>query len=239
MSKAQGTARAEPELDEARVAAYLHDNPDFLCRHPDVLAIQSLHHDTGSAASLIERQVGMLRDDNRQLQSRLNEFMAAARGNEQRVVQLNNLARTLLAAANLRDMVTGLADCARREMNVDDVFIGIRRQAGATVGADDGVHLLTDDDPCDDAVTHVFRRGQPVCGPLSAAQVGALFGEVQPAPASAAMVPLGTHGVHGALVLASTDTDRFVPDMGTLFPELLGELVTTALRRYLGAKSLP
>ena len=53
------------------------------------------------------------------------------------------------------------------------------------------------------------------------------------------MIPLGTSGVHGALVLASRKGERFVPDMGTLFLELMGELVTVALQRLLGRETLP
>ena len=53
------------------------------------------------------------------------------------------------------------------------------------------------------------------------------------------MIPLGARGVHGALVLASRKGDRFVPEVGTLFLELTGELVTAALQRLLGRDALP
>lgn len=236
MSDAETSAGVQPTLEDADVAAYLQRHPDFLRRHPEALAAADVRHDSGAAASLIERQVAMLRDHNRQLQSQLNDFMAAARDNEQRVVQLNSLARALLAATDTGTLVHSLSDCVRREMNVDAVFIGIRTQLDAAGG---GIHILTDGDPCDQAVTHVFRRAKPVCGALSDAQVAALFADTQPAPASAAMVPLGEDGVRGALVLASTDAAHFVPDMGALFLELMGDLVTTALQRHLGAEILP
>ena len=35
------------------------------------------------------------------------------------------------------------------------------------------------------------------------------------------------------LALASEDPQRFYPEMGTLYLKRLGELVSTALRRYL------
>lgn len=238
MSEAKRKTSVEPVLDAAAVADYLQNHPDFLQRHPDVLAALRLSHDSGTAASLIERQVGLLRDSNRQLQSRLNELIEMARGNEQRVLQLNSLAKALIGAGDTAELVSALADCVKREMDVDAVFIGIRGMdaAGDARGC---IHALTRDDPCSKAVTHVFRRGKPVCDALSADQVQALFGDNAPALTSAAMVPLGVRDVHGALVLASTEPEHFVPDMGTLFVGLVGELVTTGLRRHLGSHVLP
>lgn len=239
MSKAEVTADPASALDETEIAAYLRNHPDFLHQHPQVLAALNLHHESGAAASLIERQVALLRAENRDLQSRLNEFMQAARSNEQRVTQLNSLARALVAAGELEELVSGLTDCVQREMGVDAVFIGLQAQREAVDRATAaGMHALADDDPCMEAVNHVFRRGKPICGPLSATQAQTLFADREPLPASAAMVPLGRHGVHGALVLASIDAEHFVADMGTLFLELMGELVTTALRRHLGSDSL-
>ena len=106
------------------------------------------------------------------------------------------------------------------------------------------LHVITtnNDTPAGKALTNVYRRGKPICGPLSEEQSEALFATRSndvPALASAAMIPLGTSGVHGALVLASRKGERFVPDMGTLFLELMGELVTVALQRLLGRETLP
>src|SRR5699024_6153395 len=150
-----------------------------------------------------------------------------------------SLARALISAHDVTELVIGLTDCVEQEMNVAAVFIGICAGEDSAAPVGNGVHILTDDDPCREAVTHVFRRGEPVCGPLSAAQAHPLFDGHESVPASAAMVPLGVHGVHGVLVLASTDADHFVSGMGTLFLEFMGELVTTALRHHLGPESLP
>lgn len=235
MSKATTQTNAEPLLDEAEVVDFLHKQPDFFKRHPDALAQLTVTHDSGSAASLIERQVDVLRTNNRQLQARLNELIDMARGNEQRVTQVNHLAQALIAATDVAELVQALVDCVKQEMSVDAVFIGLRGLAETAGDGDAIVHPLAEDTPADHAVTDVFRRGKPICGALSAQQAKTLFGGGTSPLASAAMVPLGTDGVHGALVLASTDSDYFVANMGTLFLDLMGELVTTGLRRHLGA----
>lgn len=236
MNEAKEQTSVENTLDEAAVVEYLQQHADFLQRHPDVLAEQAVSHDSGAAASLIERQVGVLRDSNRQLQSRLSELIELARGNEQRVTRLNNIAKALVAAADGASFAAALDTCIRQEMRVDATFIGLRGLDEAVAAGDStAIHTLPEQSPASEAVTHVFRRGKPICGPLSAQQVEALFGAEAAQVASAAMVPLGTDGVRGALVLASADASYFGPDMGTLFLELLGGLVTTGLRRHLGA----
>ncbi|MES1924480.1 DUF484 family protein [Salinisphaera sp. T31B1] len=230
--------RQTPELDAADVAAYLEAHPDFLRRHPEVLEVLDTRHDSGNAVSLIERQVGALRATNRQLQSRFNELIETARDNEQRVVQLNRLARVLVAAVAPAELVRELAYCLKQHLDVDHVYIGLEKPADHAEGE---IQVIDHDSPAGRALTNVFRRGKPICGPLSEEHSEALFATRTndvPALASAAMIPLGIHGVHGALVLASRKPQRFVPDAGTLFLELTGELVTAALRRLLGDDAL-
>lgn len=224
------------EFDEADLAAYLERHPDFLQRHPEALQAQEVRHSAGSAVSLIERQVESLRRANQRMQSRLKELIAAARDNELRVRHLNSLARTLIAADTPAELVRDLTDCLRRELGVDALFIGVTGGDEVEVG---GIRALRRDSAEMGALTNVFRRGKPICGTLTEEQIEALFpdhGEIP--PQSVALIPLGGTEVHGVLALASRDPKRFVPEMGTWFLELTGELVTAACRRHLGASRL-
>lgn len=223
-------------VDEAELASYLETHPDFLARHPEALEAQALSHDAGSAVSLIERQVDSLRRANQQMQTRLKELIAAAHDNELRVRNLNGLARALIAADSAEALVKGLTDCLRRELGVDALYLGVMGNDDVAVG---GIRPLHRDTPQMNALTSVFRRGKPICGPLTEEQVEALFpGQGDVPPQSAALIPLGEGQVRGVLALGSRDSRRFVPEMGTWFLELTGELVTTALRRHLGSGRL-
>lgn len=224
------------ELDEAELAAYLERHPDFLQRHPQALQAQEVPHAAGSAVSLIERQVDSLRHANQRMQSRLKELIAAARDNELRVRNLNGLARALIAADTPADLVRGLTDCLHRELGVDALFIGVTGGEEVAVG---GIHALQSDSAEMRALTNVFRRGKPICGALTEEQIAVLFPDQgDTPPQSAALIPLGEDEVRGVLALASRDPRRFVPEMGTWFLELTGQLVTTACRRHLGASKL-
>lgn len=224
------------EIDEAELAAYLERHPDFLQRHPQALQAQELRHESGAAVSLIERQASDLRRANQQMQSRLKELIAAARDNELRVQHLNSLARALIAADTPEALVEGLADCLRRELGVDALYIGVTGGDEVAVG---GIRPLRRDSAQMHALTNVFRRGKPICGPLTGEQTEALFPDQDDIPPqSAALIPLGDGEVRGVLALASRDSRRFVPEMGTWFLELAGQLVTAACRRHLGADKL-
>lgn len=224
------------EIDEAEVAAYLERHPDFLQRHPQALQAQEVPHAAGGAVSLIERQVDSLRRANHQMQSRLKELIAAAHDNELRVKHLNGLARALIAADTPADLIRGLSDFLRRELGVDALFIGVTGGEDVEVG---GIHALHRESAQMRALTNVFRRGKPICGPLTEEQVEALFPDHgDTPPQSAALIPLGENEVRGVLALGSRDSRRFVPEMGTWFLELSGELVTTACRRHLGSGRL-
>ena len=224
------------DLDENEVAAYLESHPDFLQRFPQVLDALQVGHDAGNAVSLIERQVQGLRDQNQKMHAHLAELVSTARENELRVQHVNSLASVLIAADTPKALVDGLRRCVHQELSVDAIFIGILGSDEVEVG---GIHALKRDSAQMEAVTNAFRRGKPICGPLNASQVEALFPETGDiSPQSAALIPLGKGEVHGVLVLGSRDSKRFVPEMGTLFLELMGELVTTACRRHLGSDKL-
>lgn len=237
MSESSHAEQIEPKvLDEADITDYLQQHPDFLQRHPEVLQAMELEHNSGGAVSLIERQVDSLRQAKHQAQSQLSGLVEIARDNEQRVGYLNELAKVLIGAQTPADMLDGLRDYLQQQLSVDALFLGLTGRAETTA---DGIHALQENSGQMQALTNVFRRGQPICGPLADDQVAVLFPDAGATPPrSAALIPLGGQTVRGALVLASRDPQRFVPEMGTLFLELMGDLMTTACRRQLGSKAL-
>jgi len=229
-------SQPDPSLDEADVAAYLRANPSFLERHPEVLEHLRVSHESGSAVSLIERQVASLQRQNADLKRQLDALVSTARENELRVQHLNRLARVLIRSEEPEGMIAGLRECLHEELGVDELFVGLLGRPSEDTPS---VTAINEDDERARAVTNVFRRGKPICGPLNDEQIDVLFPEHGGTPPqSAALVPLGTDEVHGVLVLGSRDPQRFEPDMGTMFLELLGDLVTTALRRHLGPERL-
>lgn len=232
------TTQAARELtspvDERDVASHLLEHADFLERHPEVLEHLRLRHESGRAVSLIERQVDILRARNQQLQSRLTELLETARENESRVWHLNTLARNLITAETPVDVLSGITACLKRDFGVDMVFLGLKSDSGT---GETGPEWLGPEDARLKAFDNFFRLGRISCGPLNADDARLLFPQWpqdETTLASAALIPLGKPVTSGMLALASREAQRFEPDMGTFFLELLGDLVAVALRRQLG-----
>jgi uncharacterized protein YigA (DUF484 family) len=239
MPRKKSTAKNETDKrpvpmrpDEHEVAAYLAAHPDFLRQRPDTLKALDVPHASGNAVSLIERQVQALRQTNAELRARFNELVATARSNEDRVAQLNQVAQIMAGAVSTDGLVFELTYCLREQLAVDRVYVGLQ---GTLPIAITRVDRLDESPAARRALTNLFRRGQPMCGELSAHQSGALFGtdDIDPMT-SAAMIPIADNNVRGAVVLASVDPNRFTADMGTLFVTQLGDLLTATLRRLLG-----
>lgn len=227
------TAKQDAESeDEGRIAGYLRRHPDFFQRFPDLLEIMELRHAAGSAVSLIERQVEILRGRSHRLEDRLKNLLDNAKDNEHRATGVHTLARTLIRAPTLAAAVLGLRKCLREDFGVDEVFVGV----AATHLKRQDIEGLTRLDPGGavvKALDNFFRTRLLECGPLDEARARLLFPNAAAAPKSAALVPLDREKNLGVLVLGSTDPDRFQPKQGRLFLEMTAELVSAALRAKL------
>ena len=224
MTRAEALPATPAEDEEQSVLDYLGRHPDFFERHADWLAEQPLRHGSGAAVSLIERQVTVLREHNEKLRSRLDELLATARSNEERVKGLNLLAENLIRADSLASVIAGLAESLNRDFQVESVQLALFGEAREDAGA--CIWIQRDQIP--EALQDFFRQGRVSCGPLSAPVAELLFpghGELQ----SVAMVPLDRSAPLGLIALASTDPARFSPDMGELFLEMTAKLITAAL----------
>ena len=219
-------------LDEEQVLAYLKARPDFLTRHPELLETLQLQHTSGSAVSLIERQVEVLRGRSQRLEDRLTQLLENARDNERRATNVHRLARTLIRAPTLAAAVSGLQQCMREDFGIDEAWVGV--VPGLLKRNDiEGLHKLESEGAVARQFENFLRTKLIECGPLSEARAKLLFPKAAELPQSAAVVPLERDKNLGMLILASRDPQRFQPRQGKLFLEMTAELVAAALRAKL------
>ncbi len=229
---AEAKVEASPALTETEVAAYLRAHPDFLLRHPELLETMELQHSSGSAVSLIERQVEILRGRSQRLEDRLGNLLEAAGDNEKRATSVHRLARVLIRAPTLASAILGLQTSMREDFGIDEIFVGI---VGPLLKHSniEGLARLEMDGAIARSFDNFFRTKLIECGPLAEAQAKLLFPKAVEAPQSAAVVPLEKDKNLGMLVLASRDPQRFQPRQGRLFLEMTAELVSAAIRAKL------
>jgi uncharacterized protein YigA (DUF484 family) len=220
------------KLNDDEVAAFLKEHPDFLSRHPHLLETLELRHAAGTAVSLIERQVEVLRGRCQRLEDRLRDLTQIARENELRASSVQRLARTLLGAQTLGQVITGLSKVMREDFDIDAVFVGV--QPNVTRRHDiEGLHRLDAHNPIVKAYDNFFRTRLIECGPIEPERAALFFPHAKEPLLSAAIVPLEKEKNLGMLVLASTEAERFQPRQGKLFLEMCAELVSAAIRARL------
>lgn len=221
----------EPVSEEA-VVEYLRNHPDFFEKHVPLLAILRVPHPTGSAVSLIERQVTVLRQQNQQLRRKLMDMVQTARDNEELTGRMQQLSVALTDATDLRDVLETLDRVLRKDFRADAVALCLI-DAPAGSGAPAHVKSLPADAPGLSHFAKILEARRPVCGRLKREQLEFLFEETAAEIASGALLPLADTRTLGLLAIGSRDPHRFHPAMGTVFLRHMAELVSHSLRPYM------
>jgi len=217
-------------IDEAQVAAYLGQHPEFFERHPELLINLALPNPHGeSAVSLAERQMVRLRERNAQLQDKLNEMILFGEDNDAISARVHQLS---LALMNVTDYPTVLAVLfVAMQESFEVPYVTLRLWNTSVTGPE----------PVFEPVSEALRLGVadmnvPVCGCTAGEEVLGWFEVDQRSHVrSTAQVALRAGGqCVGLLVMGSPDEERFFPEMGTVYVSRIGDLLTHALMRHLG-----
>ena len=207
------------------VSKYLRQNPDFLEREPSLLKYMELSHASGPAISLIEKQVQHLRGLNETLEQQLNQLIQVASDNEKLMTRLHELTLDLMSMGDLPSFFDRLSDALLSEFKADILNItlfDLKIEAGPKTPM---FHIKRDDPEMQQFQEHL-EKGVSVCGRLNRNKRDYLFGSRAQWVQSTALVPMGNDGM---LAIGSSDPARFYPGMGTLFLDLLAQVVISRL----------
>lgn len=207
------------------VLKFLTRNPDFFNQHSDVLPRLTIPHHTGSAVSLIEKQVSVLRNKCCTLENSLRDLITVARENEQLHQRLHRLIQDIITASSLDDVVCLTRDNLLANFNADDVRMVLITPELPEEPVTDYL-LLEDNDPGVALFSDIFKKGETRCGQLGDTQKQLIFGVNAEDVASAAVIPLVHNRKLGLVVLSSKDESRFALGKGVMFLNQLGEVLS-------------
>jgi len=211
------------------VARYLQDHPQFFEDYHDLLAhLYVPHPHGGRAISITERQILTLREKAKLLELKLAELLRFGEDNDVISTRVHALSMALMTAGSFDAVMVALREQLSEGFSVPHTAL---RLWNSVLTRDGDVF-----EPVEERI-RVFANEarQPYCGPVNDLGVAAWFGESAPVVQSMALVPLRRESrVVGLLALGANDAARFVPDMGTLYLERIGELLGAALIRELG-----
>lgn len=210
------------------VAEYLRQNREFFVEHPELLSDLVIPHETGKAVSLVERQIALLREENRQLKTRFRELVGVARDNEELSRRMHELTLRLFEAISPREIFAALEQSLRSDIGADSVIVRIFAQPAEATGAALAEFAGTES-PLRSVFAEALAQRRPACGKLARAQQRALFAASADDCGSAAVVPL--FGAHwdGILVVASRNPQRYHAQMGIDLLTHLGDIVSVVL----------
>lgn len=212
---------------EREIADYLRKHPEFFQRHEYLIEELSLPHPHGGKAiSLIERQVGLMREQKQSLKKQLQQLSQSARTNETLLERLQALILTLIDSTGIDDSV------ARMRQGLSDDFHADAVELHLFGGEENDIQR---DDPVLKHFQTVLHNRRPICGHLRPEQLRFLFGDRSEEIASAVIIPLCESPQDeclGLLGIGSIDAKRYHPEMGTLFVNHLGAVATRILRAH-------
>ena len=114
-----------PLISAKDIADFLWKNTDFFNDHPELLGELSIPHTNGDVVSLVERQVAVLREQNRQTSKQLHELIEIARQNEELARKMHQLGLTLMDATDPKDIFATLYDNLSKNFHADRVAVRV------------------------------------------------------------------------------------------------------------------
>lgn len=227
----QSSATTEREISEREVADFLHHHPDFFSRHEYLLQELNIPHpETGQAISLIERQVGVIREQKHELKQQLQQLTLAARTNETLLQRFQVMILNLIDSDDIDQAVEYISNALREDFHADAVELRLFDCPGRS-------ESVSRDDPALKDFSALLSAQQTVCGHFKPEQMAFLFGQRGEEITSAVVIPLCEElgkPCLGMLAIGSVDSKRYHPEMGTVFVNHLGAVMNRIFRAHLG-----
>lgn len=209
------------------VADYLKNNPGFFEQYADLISQIFLPHPHGGRAiSLAERQMLTLREKNRQTESKLAELIAFGEENDAISEKVHRLSVALIAAETFQAVIHLLNFHLRDDFSVPHVALRLWDKPADIEDLPEFAAVSEELQVFAETLVH------PYCGSTAGFGTASWFGEHANHIRSQALIALRNGGgTIGMIALGSEEAQRFYTDMGTLYLERLGEMVSAALAR--------
>ena len=210
---------ADSEINDEIVREYLKNHDDFLQRYPDMLDFLHVSHASGSAVSLVEKQVSVMRERNTELRQRLKALTNNAKDNDALFEQTRALVLKLLDANSIDAMYSSFMASMSSDFNVEHASMILYTDNENTEGCRTASHETVKRE-----IGSLFRGHKAICGTLRTEELKFLFPEGN-GVGSAAIMPLGGAEQLGLIAVGSSDANRYTSTTGTLFLAHIADVI--------------
>lgn len=214
------------ELSSTQVEDYLRKHPGFFHEHLDLLEHLSIPHPSGSAVSLISKQLELFRSRHHDMENQLTALIEIARDNDTSLNRMHKLTLALLDATTLEDAVANLDAVLSEYFLIDFVAVRIIQPRPDT--AISNLFIEPGSKDLEPFVNELAGNG-PKCGRPTLTQARVLFGELAFEVKSCAIIPMAFTELEGILAIGSREEGRFHYSMGNLFLNQMSQIIATRL----------
>lgn len=214
-------------ISAEQVAEYLRNNRDFFQLRDELLLEMNLpHHGSHGAASLVEKQVSVLRERNIEMRNKLGTLLQNAEKNDQFFQHTRELVLALLDAKNLDAVGQVLRHSFLKAFKLDAFSFVIFAEAERYK---DTTALVCSLSKAEQHISGLINARNSVCGILRDAELSFFFKDKASKVGSAATITLGGEKKLGMLALGSSDKNHFNSDMDTLFLCFIADVVSKVI----------
>lgn len=226
---------SKSKLNRENVARYLRTHSDFFMHHSELIETLAIPHETGEAVSLVERQVELLRNKNKELDRKLHQLITVAKDNERVSRRLHILALAIVSVKGFDETLNGIQELLHTDFPGTKVNIRLFDVLPST-NVQECVRIETSLLKTK-LVQDLFSNRRRGVAFLTKRQIENVFTQEEGKKPirSAAAVALKKHQHLGVLFLGSTDANRFQSGMGTLFLGNLGQIIGAKLQQFVTA----
>jgi len=211
----------QSEFSKADLVGFLEKNPNIFQQYPELLELISLSDSRGTA-SLLERQVAMMKERLSEHKNQQSQFMQVARENEQISDSFTHVICQMIGFTNLSQFATEFPSELRNTFKIDEVSFKTEQAASRRQG---------DSEAYKDATRRMLNN-RAVCDNRWPSNIMNLFFSSN--VNSAALIPmrsLESDQPLGILALGSQDSERYTNDLGTAHLDRLGLMSGLCLAR--------
>ena len=200
-------------IDPKDVEIFLLDNPDFFVSREAILSELDFKHDSGNAASLLERQIKRLREEQNTLIDLLTSFVGEAKVNEDLFIKSKNLTLSILEASDDKEITERIEKEFTKNFGVDECMLRFFDNSE-----------ISELEKQTDLSLH---KGSIHCGSFSSEKLSILFENTL---VQSAVIAVLIHGKKiGLLQLGSHDRTKYLGDEDTTFIEYVRDVLEKRL----------
>ncbi|MFK7828240.1 MAG: DUF484 family protein [Congregibacter sp.] len=215
-------------MDENDIRDFLLENPNYFQQNPELLGLIQIPHASGSAVSLVERQVSVLRERNVDLRHRLRDLGSTAKDNDQLFADTRELVLALLDVETLETIQNSLFAVLQGSFDIEYASLTLFEEQ---FSAGSACRTLPESEVRKRITPLLGRNGTAGCGALRREDFAFLFPGANIVGSSAAALIVDGATSLGVLCVGSSDAARYDNGTGTLFLAFAAEVLARVLKR--------